>query len=167
MANLYLGIDPGAQGAIAVLRGRALAIHKMPETPHELAALLREQLDAGECFAMVEKIVGAARSLDKKSGFQSSWKFGFNVGSLYGVLAAAQMPHELVMPARWQKLMACRTGGDKHISHAQALRLYPSAKIPIYAADAVLLADLCMRMKRGERMPGEFTQQSAAAGAAT
>lgn len=148
----YLGIDPGATGAIAVVCDDMWDVWKMPDTPADLFSLLEGLMRIGPCFALVERIVGAPRGKstgNRKIGVQSSWQFGFNVGTLYGVLAGCRIPHELILPQQWQKAMNCRTGGDKRVSKAAAQRLFPETKVTLWNADAILLAELCRRRIRG------------------
>lgn len=147
--ELYIGIDPGATGAIAVLTPSGfLATCKLKETEHDIAEFIRETIVRPDlpCFAYLERV----HSMPKQ-GVSSSFKFGESFGFLRGLLVAHQIPFELVTPQSWQGSMKCRSGGDKNITKGAAQRLFPSLKITHATADALLIAEHCRR----ERMRKE------------
>jgi hypothetical protein len=141
---IFLGIDPGASGGVAVLDdGEYWLCAKMPDTPHELARLLREVTDdpaGAEAFAVVERV-----SAMPGQGVSSTFKFGASFGLIQGVLAAVGIPYELVSPGVWQKAMGCLSKGDKNVTKAAALRRFPQVKVTHAVADALLLADFARR----------------------
>jgi hypothetical protein len=139
----YLGIDPGKSGALGLVDddGQHVDHIKLSETPRDVWLWLAErQLDI--CFGVLEKVHAMPRQ-----GVSSTFKFGTSFGFCLGLLVAAGVRHELATPARWQKTMGCRTGGDKNVSKAAAQRLFPSIKITHANADALLLADYARRIR--------------------
>lgn len=124
--------------------GDVVEVHKMPQTPHDIAEILQGYT---EHFAGIEK-VGPSRGRDgRKQGVSSAFTFGFGAGVLYGVLSSCRIPYEEVSPIKWQTLLGCRTGGDKNISKAKAQSLFPSVKITHAVADALLLAEYMRRTR--------------------
>lgn len=149
-----IAIDPGTSGGIAVFPHQLLAerdpvtVHKMPETPHDLANLLVEKTAGWELlglWAYVER-VGPARGRDGRvQGVSSTWKFGYSTGVIHGCLAALRIPFVLVAPITWQRALCCLTRGDKNVSKAMAQRLFPHLKVTHAVADALLIGEYARR----------------------
>jgi hypothetical protein len=129
--HLYLGIDPGLGGAIGAVDadGSFHAVHDMPTTitttgrrqidPAAIAAIVRE-LDPA--FVLVERV--HARPGE---GAVGGFAFGFGFGCILAVLAALNVPHDLVQPAVWKRRAGIPPGRDKAASIASAKRLLPDA----------------------------------------
>jgi Holliday junction resolvasome RuvABC endonuclease subunit len=141
----WIGIDPGASGAIAIIHesGRVNWI-KNDSTEHELAAWVRDVAEGFDCFAIIEQV-----NAMPKQGVSSTFKFGKSFGFLIGILTALQVPYESYRPQVWQKHMRCLTKGDKNVSKAAAQRLWPSTKITHANADALLIAEFCRQIRNG------------------
>ena len=144
---MFIGIDPGQSGGMAILHEGGLEIPsiypflKMTERDiHVQLNDARESYPDDQIFAMLEK-VGAFPG----QGVSSTWKFGQHYGFLRGILTAQGIPFELVRPQVWQTAMGCLTKGDKNVSKAAAQRLFPSIKMTHAIADAVLIAEYCRR----------------------
>jgi crossover junction endodeoxyribonuclease RuvC len=139
--TVYLGVDPGASGAIAALfpDGRAAWV-KLAETPADVAAFVRDQLVDHEAVAAVEKVGAMPRQ-----GVASTFKFGWSAGFVEGLLVAYGVRFSHVTPAKWQAALSCRTGGDKNISKRRAQELWPAVKVTHAIADALLLAEYARR----------------------
>ena len=138
---IFVGIDPGKTGAIAVLRhdGVIIGVTKMPTTPKdvwdEIWGIHHDSIEE-KAFIYIEK-VGAM----PKQGIASTAKFMRGYGILIGCLAASGIPYDFVAPGVWQKAMGCLTGGNKNISKAKAQQLFPDQKITHVNADALLIAE--------------------------
>lgn len=143
--SLYVGIDPGQSGAIAVLSGTGdiRLLTKMPETPGdvwdeiEYIGTMARRDNIG-VFIYLEK-VGAMPG----QGIASTAKFMRGYGVLIGCLAASGLPHDLVAPGVWQKRMKCLSKGDKNVTKRMAQQLFPTQKITHVTADALLIASYC------------------------
>jgi Holliday junction resolvasome RuvABC endonuclease subunit len=140
----FLGIDPGASGGIAVVGDRCEA-HKMPETLRDILDLilaLKARHDIR--FALLEELHAMPAAVEEKLGIKrgsiSMWKLGAHYGALKMALTAAGIRFDERVPAVWQKIMCCRTGGNKNISKARAQQLFPDLKITHHIADALLIA---------------------------
>lgn len=134
--TLFLGIDPGVNGALAFLditRG-ALAVFDMPcdevktakgtkrKVSHlGLASIIRPRRPV---FAMVER-VSAAPIQGRTQGTTSMFSFGDGFGCVKGVLAGLDIVTEYVLPARWKSVFGLlRT--DKSASRDKAKALFPA-----------------------------------------
>ncbi len=143
MSRITIGIDPGANGAIAWIdeRGKS-CVEKMPDTLQDLWELIcditnfpRSAIDGRKYKAYIEQV-----SSSPQMGVVSAFSFGRGYGNLEMALTAARIPFERVRPQVWQKAMGCMTKGDKNISKAKAQELFPDKKIIHATADALLIA---------------------------
>jgi crossover junction endodeoxyribonuclease RuvC len=143
MSGTTIGIDPGANGAIAWIdeRGKS-CVEKMPDTLQDLWELIRDitnfprsTIDGRKHKAYIEQV-----SSSPQMGVVSSFSFGRGYGNLEMALTAAGIPFERVRPQVWQKAMGCMTKGDKNISKQKAQELFPDKKVIHATADALLIA---------------------------
>lgn len=137
--RVVVGIDPGKAGGIAVIGAEAgvLAVHKMPDTPQDLARLFAPIVadDNFNLTVLVERVHSSPQM-----GVASAFTFGRGYGVIQGVLAGLKLRYDLVEPKRWQLALGCMSGGDKNITKARAAALYPEFKITHAVADALLIA---------------------------
>ena len=143
MSRITIGIDPGANGAIAWIdeRGKS-CVEKMPDTLQDLWELVRDitnfprsAIDGRKYKAYIEQV-----SSSPQMGVVSSFSFGRGYGNLEMALTAAGIPFERVRPQVWQKAMGCMTKGNKNISKQKAQELFPDKKVIHATADALLIA---------------------------
>ena len=115
----YIGIDPGAKGALALLRdGETEVVSYDPE--RYIAALGR--LKSAESVACVEK-VGAMPG----QGVTSMFSFGKNAGFIEGILQTYGIPYQLVPPQTWKKEFQLHKSKQDSISVCK--RLFPNANL--------------------------------------
>jgi hypothetical protein len=148
--QLFIGIDPGASGGIALLdaRGRVVWVVKMPDTDQDLLGMLTKwPADGWAARAVVERVHGGIG----RQGASGMFNYGRNYGAVLMALAAGQVPFDTVPPQRWQKLLgvtypkgATQTE-RKNISKRRAQQLFPAITVTHAIADALLLADYCRR----------------------
>lgn len=138
--TVYLGIDPGASGAIVALEigGEVVSLIKNSETPADVAAWLREQVSDKRAYAFIEKVHAMPQQ-----GVSSTFKFGTSYGFLVGLLVANQVQYHEVTPQVWQREMHCLSKGDKNRTKQAAQARFPLQKVTHAIADALLIADLC------------------------
>jgi len=101
---LICGIDPGAKGGIAFLGLTMLITYPMGEA-WELVNIL-------ELHAPAHVFVEKARPMPSQ-GVTSMFTFGRGYGEILGILIALKIPHTLVIPRTWQKVMHLGIGGDQ------------------------------------------------------
>jgi hypothetical protein len=138
----WAGIDPGANGGIAVATASGEYIAwRMPASDEDIARLIRDiaRDHAPEIWALesVHAMPG--------NGVASSFKFGRAFGFLLGVLRALNLPLMLVSPQRWQSGLGIRSHGDKRITKAAALELKPDGRITHATSEAILIAEYAKR----------------------
>jgi hypothetical protein len=167
--SYFLGIDPGASGALSCLTadGRLLCT-PMPEGDDWEEAVWRwvsDFMDAG-AFACVERVGGYIRSMPSPDGSKerrggpqpgsAAFKFGRSYGCLRMALVAADVPFYDPAPHRWQPALGIAPKSKSETKTAfksrlrdLAVELLPGAKITIRAADSALLAVYCRRLMEG------------------
>jgi hypothetical protein len=145
---LYIGIDNGSSGGIAVLneRGVIYAAVPMPPTDVEIYSSLIEYASADVTRAVLEH----AQAFPKM-GTSSAFNYGRGYGAMQMALAAASIPFDIVVPRKWMAALSCLTRGDKNISKRRAEQLFPGRRITHATADALLIAEYCRRINRGQQ----------------
>jgi hypothetical protein len=150
--EFFLGCDPGASGAFAILdlAGTIVDVTAMPETAKDVSDYLTE-------FGPRIRIAAleAVHAMPKQ-GISSAFKFGRNFGMLHMGLVAHHVPFEFVTPEKWQQPLGCITAGrkgptdhktaKKQLTKARAQELFPQRKITHAIADALLIAEYCRRL---------------------
>lgn len=158
--NLFLGVDPGLTGALALLYsdGRMHSVEDLPvmargkgRVKHEvdpaaLARLLRPHADLIR-LAVVEQV-----NAMPGQGAASVFSLGHSLGSIVGVVQALSIPLRLVAPAVWKR--AAGVSADKHLARSEAIRLFPDAPLDRAKdhnrAEALLLARHAIGETRNE-----------------
>jgi Holliday junction resolvasome RuvABC endonuclease subunit len=141
---IWLGIDPGLSGGIAIIHQNLEAIAwKMPPTERDIADLLLSisKMDVHLCF------IESVHSLPRQ-GVASTFKFGRSYGFLRGLLVAFKIPFDEVSPLKWQRAMGCLSHGNKNVTKAKAQQLFPQLTVTHATADALLIAEYCRRSHR-------------------
>src|SRR6185436_810073 len=151
MKTLFLGIDPGGSGGIAIistLDGYASA-WKMGETETDTADLLRTHGPAVR-LACIEEVHALPPTIPGNTS-KASFAFGQSYGFLRGLLVALQIPFMQISPNSWKKQMGLRFTKDntatekKNGSKQLAQQLFPQLRITHATAEALLLAEHCRR----------------------
>lgn len=143
----HIGVDPGISGGLClVIESGFVDARKMPATPVEIAALMREfrgivrtrcgDVPNNRIAATIEHVWSMPGQ-----GHVGPFTFGKSYGILLGVIAAFGFDLRGVVPRVWQDAMQCRTGGQKNISKARAQQLFPDVKMSHAIADACLIAE--------------------------
>lgn len=138
--SMFIGIDPGKTGGIAIIHDGVALAYKMPQTDRDVWDLLSQIKDPE--FAMLEKVASSPQM-----GVKSAFTFGRGYGYLCCALTAIGVPWEEVTPQKWQRELGCLSGGDKNKTKAKAQQLFPQLKITHATADALLIAEYCRRKR--------------------
>ncbi len=154
---IYCGIDPGLQGAIAMIyeNGKVTLIDtpimettkggksKNDYLPGQMAEILRNH---ARCHVFVESVHAMPGQ-----GATSMFRFGYGCGLWDGIIAALGIPLTKVTPQAWKKeLMAGMK--DKDAARIRAQELFPacvkdlSRKKDCGRADALLIAEFGRRL---------------------
>lgn len=143
--SIFLGVDPGMSGGLAVLGFEKPLLFPFRDRTEKDISDLFKGFACADAFCMIESVHSFPGQ-----GVSSSFSFGRNFGLLLGSLYVSGIPFELISPQKWQKSLNCMTGGDKNVTKTLAQRLYPAEKITHAVADCLLLAHYC-KMTRGGR----------------
>lgn len=155
--TIFIGIDPGLDGAIAFVKDDGSATvcsaptgkvgKKRDYLLASMASLLDRQIDQIRYVAAVERV----HSMPKQ-GVASSFNFGKGFGLWLGLLAGRGIPFDLVEPTRWKKVMLDGMGRDKDAARLRAQQLFPalapqlSLKKDHGRAEALLIAEYRRRI---------------------
>jgi len=156
---LFIGIDPGASGAIAVI-DRTQKIYLLQDFPGDEVAVSEIIRNLKSNYSDID--IGINRVFQFKAaiervhsmpgqGVSSSFKFGTNYGIWKGILASFQIPFHEPSPQAWQKGVI-KKAQDKIPALAAARRIWPFAELTgprggakDGRADALLIADWCRK----------------------
>lgn len=124
---IYIGIDPGAKGGIALV-GSDGGVIAYPWDDDKFISYMRtatitRDRDGEKLIAAVEK-VGAVHG----NGIVSSFSFGRSFGYILGALSAFAIPYQLVPPNVWKREFSL-IGKDKAASIEVCKRLYPNVNL--------------------------------------
>ena len=169
---IFIGIDPGLGGAVAVIHEYtkehphngsdiyyedikvfdtpvAMIDTKRKHLASAMALLLKPFADRNDVIAVLEH----THSMPKQ-GVASSFSFGEGKGLWEGILAAYNIPTELVSPQRWKKEMMADQGRDKDAARLKAMAIYPQMTEQLKRkkddgrAESLLMAAYAQRLKR-------------------
>jgi hypothetical protein len=144
---VYLGIDPGASGGMAVLDGDAkvLLLTRMPETAAAHIAFLQRVMSHVTSVAQVLAAIELCHS-SPQMGVRSAFSFGRSYERCLALAQAAGIGYLSPTPQAWQGELKCRTRGDKNVTLKAARHLFRSqVVVTLYTADALLLAEFARR----------------------
>ena len=147
------GIDPGLNGAIAILQDKkVLSVIDMPVMADgkknkrqlnnaQLAEILRKNTSKDDEISVVVEQVNAMPG----QGVTSMFNFGQTFGAIKGVCAALQLPIFFVRPSKWKKYFEL-INSSKDSSRTKAIEMYPylsdqlAKKKDVNKSDAILIA---------------------------
>lgn len=155
MTRHYIGIDPGANGGIAYTSPDGDKCAPLPDTIKDFTDLIVEILnnqgyfanDAIPTICFMEEPPKFVKAIPGASVFVMARNFG----QMEGVLTAIGVPLKLVRPQAWQKAHNVGIKGErtttawKNKLKAEAQRLYPSCKVTLATADALLILNAAQR----------------------
>lgn len=146
---IYIGIDPGVLGGIAVLSATGVVeqLARMPVTERDILDVI------GEAGHVRARAVLERAQASPQMGVVSAFTFGRGYGALRMALTAARVPFDEVQPRKWQQAMGCLSGGDKNITKRRAQQLFPNVKVTHFIADALLMAEFCRRVDNAKAAP--------------
>lgn len=125
---IYIGIDPGKNGGIAVIRCNARhLVDRIIVSPFSEENLI--DMCIGYALSKKETIKCVLEKVNAmpNQGVVSMFNFGQNYGFIQGVLKAYNIPFELVPPAKWKKEFSVTS--DKNTSIEVAKRLFPNVNL--------------------------------------
>ena len=143
--TVYVGIDPGKSGAMAILYPNG-SIETIPFNMVNYVDAIRGLADYPVkcCLEKVSAMPG--------QGVVSMFNFGHNLGFIEGVLQSNSIPYQLVPPQTWKKEFSLSSEKAKSIEVCQ--KLFPKANLLATErsrkpsdgiAEAVLMAEYARR----------------------
>jgi len=160
---LYLGIDPGKSGGLALIHPflsdpvRAIPMPSTDRDIWEWFLPLGEWPDSRHIqqVAVIERVGGFIKGNPLPGS--KMFNFGRNYGVLIGCLTAADIPFEEVTASKWQhalgiaprKKTESRTAFKNRLKQ-KAQQLFPSVKVTLATADALLVTEYCRRKHEGK-----------------
>lgn len=158
--TLYIGIDPGLTGALAVLDDTldVVALYDTPTLTLKASRGTRQEYDLPGMVRLLQPYAGhSAHVVIEESqampgqGVRSTFTTGLGFGAWLALLAALEIPYTRVRPAVWKRMFMLR-GHDKEAARLLAQQLFPSAdlrrKKDHGRAEALLLAAHCQGIKK-------------------
>ena len=126
MKSLFIGIDPGKSGGIAVIDVEEGTTMPAPYSDEALLKTIRlvsmfEPKEAKKVCCL-EKV-----SAMPHQGVTSMFNFGKNYGYIKGVLEAFSIPYQEVPPQKWKKEFGLNS--DKAASVEVCKRLFPDVDL--------------------------------------
>lgn len=123
--SIYIGVDPGKKGAMAIMgysntTGERYMMKIIPFDPQEYIKTLKQFNGATVCIEQVHSL--------PHEGVKSVWSFGQTYGWLLGVLDAVGLSYQTVSPNLWKKdFSLLRT--EKKQSIEVCKRLFPGIEL--------------------------------------
>jgi crossover junction endodeoxyribonuclease RuvC len=148
---IYIGIDPGLNGAVAFINedvlgnckdtdgsGLLVEVFDTPTLEVDSSGKVRNKYNTAAMADLLAPyleippyqrgrslvILESVHSMPKQ-GVASSFTFGEGLGMWKGIIAAYRLPLELPSPQRWKKEMMADMGKDKDASRLRAIQLFP------------------------------------------
>ena len=151
---IIIGIDPGINGALAVIEDKKLVeVIDLPTMSE--GKKNKRQINS----AQLAKIISAHKKKDNKDiciiveqvnampgqGVTSMFNFGQTFGVIKGITATLEIPIFFVRPSKWKKYFEL-INASKDASRTKVIEMYPafsdqlSKKKDVNKADAILIA---------------------------
>ena len=153
---IYIGVDPGKNGGIAILSDTIQDVTVRVFSEDELLHICKtfRKTFNEDCICYLEHVHAMP-----KQGVSSTFNFGMNFGFIQGVLKAYAIPYELVTPQKWKKEFSCTS--DKNTSIEVCKRLFPDVNLKATdrckkdhdgIAEALLIAEYGRRHYNGKNL---------------
>ena len=150
---LYIGIDPGWSGAIAIKRNdNSITVYKCPASTEEISNLFKKIIlpfDSKNIFAVIEEVHGRGykNGRGEKWSANNTFRFGENFGTWKSLLSSHSIKFTTVRPQEWQHWLLGKIakGTSKQASIERVYKHHSDLEIGKNhnLADAINLADLC------------------------
>ena len=125
----YVGIDPGAYGALALLSGgKLLEVHDMPILKVRRGKSDKAEVDGYALAALLRDLAPDIVWLEQVGGMtgqspSASFNFGRAVGAVEYTSKTLGYRVSVVPPATWKKFLRLKPGKDD--ARAMAMKLWP------------------------------------------
>lgn len=139
MSKIYIGVDIGSNGGLAIMESGKVTTIKIPESFRSFRNILSEY-SGKEIMAVCEKIHSRPTN-----GAKVNFSLGRNVERTYNAFEVAKIPLIEVTPQTWMKFFYMKKEKTetqtqwKNRLKDKAQGLFPSVKVTLWNADALLM----------------------------
>ncbi|HIC76810.1 MAG TPA: hypothetical protein EYO89_02960 [Candidatus Dadabacteria bacterium] len=146
--KIYIGIDPGKSGGMAIYDEKSISAYKCPETEGDMYALFEIMSSKAylspitDFYAVIEHVWGFPTD-----SATTAFKFGKNFGAWLTILQIANCQYNLVTPREWQKFYHTpkmikkeRKQWLKALAGSLPVKYDEETRITYNTADAILIA---------------------------
>ena len=132
-AQVFLGIDPGIHGGLAIVAlegGTAPQLVEAIDIPM-IGTGAKERVDVSAIRNLIDRhkpirdLIERAQAMPKQ-GASSSFKYGRAVGAIEAAITLCSIPVEIVEASMWKRFWRL-PGKDKESARQQALQKFPAA----------------------------------------
>jgi len=132
-ATLFLGVDPGVNGGLAVVaiaNGAAPVLVECIDIP-VVGTGAKERVDVAAIRNFIDRhrpvraLIERAQAMPRQ-GSSSGFKYGRAVGAIEATVALCSIPMEIVEPSAWKRFWHL-PGKDKEAARQKAVQLFPGA----------------------------------------
>lgn len=155
---IFIGIDPGVHGGIAVISDDLVYVEPMPDTDKELWQLISaygvEDI-RDSVYVTIEKVQGYIGKDKGQSGLgRSMFTFGYHYGIAIMAVVASGITEDhfqKILPKKWQNPFLEGYSKMTYRERKNRLReiaasLFPTIKVTLATADALLIAEYGRRI---------------------
>jgi crossover junction endodeoxyribonuclease RuvC len=160
--KVFVGIDPGLDGAVCIRKNGDIEFYDTPTftVEQKKGGKIKKKREFGTVamaeflqFTNSSNVIVALEQISAMpgQGVTSMFQLGKGYGIWLGILAAYNLSYELVRPQAWKKELMAGMGKEKDASRVVACRLFPriakalSRKKDHGRADALLLSEFIRR----------------------
>lgn len=150
---LYLGIDPGWQGALTIYNptNHNVEVYLMPQTVTAVVQLFNSLPTGIVRLAAVERVQGY---IGRPQPGSRMFRFGENFGVIQACLISAGVPHILLTPQQWRRRLGIAQRVQNKSRYLKALidvceRLIPGCRADKQSAESILLAFCAYQYHQG------------------
>ena len=155
---IYIAIDPGWSGALAIQRDDGgVGAYPSPDTIAGIASMMRDM--KGYIDRPITATIEKVHSMPGQ-GVKSVWRFAENTAAWKASLACMQIPFIEIPPKKWMKQLPCGLSKDKKTRKNQikafAQQVYPHLKVTLAKADALAMLWTMTENETPEEMETEL-----------
>lgn len=157
---IYIGIDPGLDGAIAILSPGSVEVYDTPTITVQGTKKKKRHYDMDAMLQLIPSGPGFNAIIEEVhampgQGVTSMFSMGFGLGAWHMLLRANGLSTTRVEPRRWKSEFGL-ISKDKNGSILRAKELFPQADITLKKhdgrAEALLMAEYLRRtLARGDK----------------
>lgn len=165
---IFIGIDPGLNGALAHINdvGNFATVQPVQTITRAKGNSFKREYNVAAMIGFLNEIenkfvhtfctIEAVHAMPGQ-GVTSMFSMGYGFGLWVGILTSLRIPFQFVTPQAWKKAMLYGTGKDKEASRLKAIQLFPQVADQLALkkdegkAEALLIAEYGRRLYRGQK----------------